>query len=383
MSETLDSRELLRLIDSVFRPGDGDRSLAILVDLPDEGLPDNPEWAARRAMAAGWHAELSAPGAAPGFERINLVCYRNAQRNNADLPETACIHSAGRLPDDASELDASSALSFDEIFTQHRILLAPTELSATAPLKLNAPRYGFRAATMPGFTAEMIPALRLDYEEIHRRCVVLKERVDRASAARVVLEAAGERHTLLLDLRHREGTASGGLVRKDGSAGNLPSGETYIVPYEGERPGDPSRTHGTLPIELQGELMVYRIERNRVRQVLGQGPVAEREREEVAAEPAYSNVAELGLGILADYGIRPVGQLLLDEKLGLHIAFGRSDHFGGTVGAADFSSPDKVVHIDRVYLPEVQPAVRVVSVDLESESAGGTTDPLMRDGRYV
>ena len=383
MSEALGTGELLRLIESVFRPGDADRSLAILVDLPDERLADHTEWAARRAMAADWHAKLAAPGAAPGFDRIDLVYYRNARRNNADLPETACIHFAGQLPDHAAQIDPSASLPFDEVFRQHRILLAPTELSATAPLKLNAPRYGFRAATMPGFTAEMIPALRLDYEEIHRRCVALKRRLDRASAARIELEAAGERHTLLLDLRHREATASGGLVRTEGTAGNLPSGETYIVPYEGERDGDPSSTCGTLPIELQGELLVYRIEGNRVREVLGRGPVAERERAEVAAEPAYSNVAELGLGLLADYGIHPIGQLLLDEKLGLHIAFGRSDHFGGTVGAADFSSPDKVVHIDRVYLPEVQPAVRVVSVDLEGDTGDEDPDPLMRDGRYV
>ena len=113
----------------------------------------------------------------------------------------------------------------------------------------------------------------------------------------------------------------------------------------------------------------------------GDGPEAVRERGEMEAEPAYRNVAELGLGILRGYGIAPVGSLLLDEKLGLHIAFGRSDHFGGQVGAADFSSPDKVVHIDRVYIPEVQPAVRVRAVDLEK--AWGERLPLMRDGRYV
>ena len=84
--------------------------------------------------------------------------------------------------------------------------------------------------------------------------------------------------------------------------------------------------------------------------------------------------------MLADYGVKPVGELLLDEKLGLHIAFGRSDHFGGQVGAKNFSSPEKVVHIDRVYIPEVQPAVKIHSVDLENASG---RVPLMRSGRYV
>jgi leucyl aminopeptidase (aminopeptidase T) len=170
-------------------------------------------------------------------------------------------------------------------------------------------------------------------------------------------------------------------VREPGKAGNLPSGETYIVPYEGERPGETSRTAGTLPLELDGELLHYRIEANKVVEVVGDGPVAARERSEMEAEPGYRNVAELGLGLLAGYGIQPAGELLLDEKLGLHIAFGRSDHFGGQVGVKDFSSPDKVVHIDRVYIPEVQPAVEVPSVDLESEAEG--VIPLMRGGRYV
>jgi leucyl aminopeptidase (aminopeptidase T) len=227
----------------------------------------------------------------------------------------------------------------------------------------------------------MIPALRVDFTEVGRRCDELKSLLDEAAAARFEFEAGGERQSLVLDLRHREATASGGLLHRPGLAGNLPPGETYIVPYEGERPGDPSRSEGLLPLQLRDELLLYRIEANRVVEVIGEGPVAGSERREVAAEPAYANVAELGLGLLADYGVKPVGRILLDEKLGLHIAFGRSDHFGGQVGAKDFSSPDKVVHIDRVYIPEVQPAVRVLAVDLEK--ASGDRLPLMRDGRYV
>jgi leucyl aminopeptidase (aminopeptidase T) len=214
--------------------------------------------------------------------------------------------------------------------------------------------------------------------------VELKQRLDAAVAARIVFDAGGEQHELTLDLRFRSATASGGLLREPGKAGNLPSGETYIVPYEGEQEGEPSRTRGVLPLQLDEELLFYRIDANRVCEVRGRGPVAARERAEMEAEPAYRNVAELGLGLLSDYGIRPVGSLLLDEKLGLHIAFGRSDHFGGQVGAADFSSPGKVVHIDRVYIPEVQPGVRVVSVDLDMEpGSDSSVMPLMRDGRYV
>jgi leucyl aminopeptidase (aminopeptidase T) len=373
------TEELVRLVKNVFHPRPHDRRMALLVDLPDEVLADNPAWRERRNMVAEWSERLSQGAESLGLDAVSLVFYRNVRRNNADLPDRAAIHSGGASPESAEEIE-DGADDFERILAEHQILIAATELSATAPLKLLAPKLGFRAATMPGFSQEMLPALKLDYEEINRRCLEMKARLDVAIAAHHLFEAAGEERRLTLDLRHRQATASGGLVREAGKAGNLPSGETYIVPYEGELAGDTSRTAGVLPVELEGELLFYRIEGNKVVEVLGEGPQAESERREMEMEPAYGNVAELGLGLLADYGIKPVGQLLLDEKLGLHIAFGRSDHFGGQVGAKDFSSPDKVVHIDRVYTPEMQPQIKVLAVDLETESG---TAPLMRNGSYV
>lgn len=377
----LDADDLARLIERVFGRRPNDRAMAFLVDLPDERLADHPAWAVRRSMTVEWSAGLNRIRESLGLERVDLVHYRNVRRNNADLPDRAFVHGAGDPPEYAGQLSGKAGRHFSEIFDHYQILVAMTELSATAPLKLHAARHGFRAATMPGFGPAMIPALRLNYEEIHRRCLDLKVRLDRAEAARIRFSTGERESELLLDLRHRKATASGGLIREPGTAGNLPSGETYIVPYEGEIAGDASRSRGTMPLELEGELMFLHVDDNRVRQVEGNGPQAERERREIGDEPAYANLAELGLGLLAGYGIRPIGELLLDEKLGLHIALGRSDHFGGNVGAADFSAPDRVVHIDRVYLPEIQPQVRVLSVDLEDSQ--GTISPLMRDGDYV
>jgi leucyl aminopeptidase (aminopeptidase T) len=380
MAPSLSTEEWIRLIRKVFRPRDTERGLALLVDVPDERVPDNHEWADRRSMVADWHRTLSAARADLGLSRVSLVAYRNARRNNADLPPEGWLIDPGSVPDDADRIDGTRQ-TMERVLTEHALVIAATELSATAPLKLQAKRLGFRAATMPGFTREMLPTLRLDWEEIHDRCTRLKERLDPSVAAEIVFRAEGRESRLLLDLRHRTATASGGLVTEPGTAGNLPSGETYIVPYEGERTDDPSRTAGELPARIDGELLRYRIEQNRAVDVTGRGPVADRERREIADEPAYANLAELGLGLLSDYGIRPVGRILLDEKLALHIAFGRSDHFGGQVGAARFSSPDKVIHIDRVYLSEMQPGIEVLSVDLLGEDE--RPRPLMREGRYV
>ena len=98
------------------------------------------------------------------------------------------------------------------------------------------------------------------------------------------------------------------------------------------------------------------------------------------AEPAYANLAELGLGVLGDFGLEPTGSILLDEKLGLHIAFGRSDHFGGIVGPADFSSAEAVIHLDRVYIPGTQPDVKVDEVRLEGPQGSRI---LIRDGEFL
>ena len=378
--EELSGEQLAALVERVFRLRPTDRALAILVDLPDAARPDTAAWRERREMAAGWAGRLVPMQERLGMD-VHLVLYRNVRTNNADLPESAWLHGSKPLPATADELDPAAQVSFSGIFQSHSILIAVTELSATAPLKLMGRNYSFRAATMPGFSPAMIPSLRLDYQEINRRVLELKALLDRAEGANLVFQVEnGPECRLFLDLRHRTAHASGGLLHDPGTAGNLPSGEAYIVPYEGEVQGDPSRSSGQLPVQFGEEVVIYEIDRNSALRVTGSGKAARFEADHIVREPAYGNIAELGLGVLSDFGVEPCGSLLLDEKLGLHIAFGRSDHFGGRIGAAQFSRPEEVVHIDRVYLPSVQPRVHVRSVDLH---APGFDMPLMRDGKFV
>lgn len=141
MEEGLTGAELGRLIHRVFKPGPRDLAPEVLVDLPDEELADNPPWAQRREMAARWVRELRGEPSAPALA-YELVLNRNARRNNADLPPQAVPgHPDVPLPNRADEVDPSSALPLEAVFRSHTILLAPTELSATAPLKLAARRY--------------------------------------------------------------------------------------------------------------------------------------------------------------------------------------------------------------------------------------------------
>jgi hypothetical protein len=338
--------------------------LAIIADLPDERNPDNRDWQVRRTLASEWSRLLDEAKADLNMQRVSLAWYRNSGSNNADLPPTCVLSDSNAIPASVADIDSHSTTKFSDLFETHSMILAPTELSATAPLKVAARGQSFRAATMPGFTPAMIPALKIDYTEVNRRVGLLKDLCDPADGARIRWRTETGRHELYLDLRHRTAHASGGLLPENGIAGNLPSGETYIVPYEGERSGDPSRSAGELPVQIGEEVVVFEVTENRAVRVLTAGPASEAEQKLLQTEPAYANLAELGLGVLGDFGLKPVGSILLDEKLGLHIAFGRSDHFGGIVGPDDFTSPEAVIHLDRVYIPDSQPKIVVEEVCL-------------------
>jgi hypothetical protein len=377
--ETLSATDLKNLVQTAFPPLPGDSGLAILVDVPDAGQ-DHPQWRQRRQIAAAWFGALKSCQADLNLERLSLIFYPNVHNNNADLP---AFGFQTDLPVETLTSDqlTGEKIPFPKIFEQHQIFLAPTEFSATAPLKLAAKKYPFRAATMPGFTPEMLPALKLDYAEISRRVDLLKSLVDAADRAEIVFRLDLETELrLALDLRFRHGHASSGLFPEKGVAGNLPSGECYIVPYEGER-GEVSQSHGLLPVQFRDEVVIYRIEQNRAVGVTSVGEISRAEAEKLRREPAYGNLAELGFGVLADFGIQPIGSVLLDEKLGLHIAFGRSDHFGGAVGVKDFSSLAAVEHSDRIYLPETQPRIQVKRLSLHFPD--GDEKNVLADGQYL
>jgi hypothetical protein len=425
----LDADQLIALLEAVFGRQPEERALTIFVDLPGPHQPDKPSWKDRRRIALEWFTHLQQRISDLPFTAVNFCAYEDVGSNNSDLPETVIL--IERTSRDQPSLESQSVL-LDHILAGSTIVLSMTEFSATAPLKVLARKHLFRGATLPGFVRQMIPALGLDYEKVNSRVEQIQTRMNRAGSAVLLLRAEGEEFSCTLDLRYRTAHASGGVIRKPGEVANLPSGEAYIVPYEGERSGEPSRTAGRLPVQFGDEIVVFRVQGNRAVQVersvpqapraeaphgpLDQplphapqapraeephvphapqasraeephvphapqasraekpplpqaprteeqhAPQAEEQRKLLKAEPAYGNIAELGIGVLGEWGVTAVGSTLLDEKLGLHIAFGRSEHFGGVTGPASFNSPKNVIHIDWVYVPGVQPLIQVRSL---------------------
>jgi hypothetical protein len=365
MKNRLTDDELYTLINSVFKPQKNDTTIAIITDVPNERRPDHGKWQERREIVYEWYSQLLNLQARFGFEKVNLYFYENVESNNANLPPTVYRINNVKEPVHAASLPTTGdPYPLLEVLDYSHIILAPTEYSATAPLKMLGKKFPFRAATMPGFSRAMIPALGLDYEKVHKRVMLLKNRLDDAQSALIRFNADGKTYELYLDLRYRKAHASSGLIREKGTAGNLPSGETYIVPYEGERDGDPSKTEGTLPVRLGDSLLLFHITDNRTHTIEGTGKSAHEQQIFLRKEPAYGNIAELGLGILDSFGISAVGSVLLDEKLGLHIAFGRSEHFGGITGPEAFNDPKNVIHMDYVYVPSLQPNIVIEAMKL-------------------
>lgn len=379
--EKLSGDELIKLIQSVFPTYPEDKKLGILVDVPRDPKEDIPNWEQRRTIAQGFFTTLKDHAADLGLEAVNLIAYPDVGSNNADLPENAFLVNT-TLPPTADGLAAAGEeIAFSTVFTEFQLFLAPTQYSTTAPLKNAAKQYGFRAATMPGFSPKMIPALRIDYNEVSRRVSIIKDKLDPALWADVrFTDDNNNDYKMFFDLRFRKGHLSPGRFPEKSTAGNLPSGETYIVPYEGEQ-GEPTKTEGILPVQIGEDIVCFTIKENRAVSVEGEGKAVEDERDHLRREPAYGNMAELGFGVLSDFGLEPIDEILLDEKLGFHIAFGRSDHFGGAVSPKDFSSPKTVIHLDRIYIPATQPRITVKSITLGYED--DRTELILENGQYL
>lgn len=359
------SFDLEKLILDVFDPQPGEKVL-VMTDLPHGDADDYAAWSERREMAEEWRSAFSALEGELEISVFPLLTYPATGAHSGPLPEEG-------------QMDGQS-VRFEDILADSNIVVALTEYSATAPLIEYTQRFpNLRVASMPMVSRSMEQtALAADYAEVARKAHLLQAKLDLAQGARVEFSTGQE---MYFDLRYRDAHADDGQLHADKEGErviNLPSGEAYIAPYEGEREGDPSRTEGSLPLMLEGELVVGTVEENRIVEVIGDGPGANEAREYLATDDALRNIAELGLG--CNESAVATGNVLEDEKvMGLHWALGLSEHIGGTVGVDDFSDPGLVEHRDWVY-PKGG-AIKIASLVLDYED--GTSEEIMHDGEYT
>jgi leucyl aminopeptidase (aminopeptidase T) len=304
-----------------------------------------------------------------GFLALGINCppllhYAATGANNGELPESALQEGIPR--------------NLVEELTRADIVLALTRYSATAPLSSLARHLGtLRVASMPGVLRRMEQtALAADYAQVALRADLLAQRLTDAEAADVTFSTG---HTMHFDLRYRTGEADNGRCHREQAPHliNLPSGEGFIVPYEGERPNDPSQTVGTIPVQRGDEIILLHVDENIIREIEGNGPEAETMRELFAVDPARRNIAELGLGCNERAIVS--GCVLEDEKAGMHWAYGRSEHIGGTVGPGAFTNPAHVIHNDIVYAPESPIGIQ----ELTLTTPGQPAQNIMKNSRYT
>ena len=357
---TFNVRQLIR---TVFVP-ESDETVTVMVDHPVEGIDDNPAWQERRQMAAEWHEAFAALGTEIGFRLNPIFRFPATGDHNAPFPAWGWL--------------GQDKVAMETVLGQTTLAVALTEFSASAPLSIFASQHAdFRAASMPKVARRMErTALSADYNQIAETAHLLAERLAHAVGARLTFNSGD---ILYFDLRYRHPEVDAGELprHKEGMRViNLPSGEAFIAPYEGERHGEPSLTAGTVPVLRHGERMHWEIEENRIVAIAGSGSEAAKMRAYFDADPARTNIAELGLGCNNKAVVW--GNVLEDEKAGVHWAYGRSDHIGGVVGVADFRSPATVVHEDIVYAKDSP----IQATTLRLFYRDGSEEDILVDGVY-
>ncbi|MCB1068873.1 MAG: hypothetical protein KDL31_00875 [Kiritimatiellae bacterium] len=352
--------DLRRFIQDVFAPEPGESAL-VIADMPHGHVQDNPDWADRRAWATEWQEAF----AALGVQTSPVVLYPATGANNGELP--------------AQGSQNGREINLPAMIGKASIVAALNRYSATAPLSRMTQRHpGLRVASMPGILRRMEQtALSADVNQVARKAIRLQEKLQLAESALWEFDTG---HQCRFDLRYREAHADDGLCRRDKQGFrliNIPSGEAFIVPYEGERDGDPSRTEGTIPMIWKDTLILFHVDANRIVAIEGKDPVRSELQAHFDLDPARRNIAEVGLGCNDRAMI--TGVVLEDEKAGPHWAYGRSEHLGGTVGPGAFSSPDHVIHQDIVYAK----GCPIGLTRLTLFDATGAPEVILRDQAYV
>jgi leucyl aminopeptidase (aminopeptidase T) len=220
-----------------------------------------------------------------------------------------------------------------ELMTKMDVVLCPTSKSLThTDARRAASAAGARIATLPGVTEDiMIRCMNADYARIAERTHVLCGRMASTRVIRVTAPAGTE---ITLPIEGRRPYASSGLFHEKGASGNLPTGEAFLAPLEGQSNGLVVVDGSMAGLGLLSEPLRIVVRDGYAEEISG-GPEAARL---VALFEPHGRdartVAEFGIG--TNDRARLSGVILEDEKVmgTIHIAFGDNKSMGGSVRVA-------------------------------------------------
>jgi leucyl aminopeptidase (aminopeptidase T) len=217
-----------------------------------------------------------------------------------------------------------------ELMTKADVVLCPTSKSLThTDARRAATAAGARVGTLPGVTEDiMVRCMNADYQRIAERTERLCTLMERTTVIRV--EAPGGTN-VRLPIAGRTAHASSGLFRERGQWGNLPTGEAYLAPLEGQSSGVVVVDGSMAGVGVTTQPIRIDVEAGYATRITG-GPEAEKL---IALLEPHGrdarNVAEFGIG--TNDRAQLTGVILEDEKVmgTIHVAFGDNKSMGGTV----------------------------------------------------
>lgn len=218
-----------------------------------------------------------------------------------------------------------------ELMKRVKVVVCPTSKSLThTTARREACQAGSRVGTMPGITREMmIRTMNADYHQIADLTYKVSEILTRGEMAHLTTPLGTD---IRMPIKGIKAISSTGLITQPGTFGNLPSGESYLMPEEGKsqgkfivdgsiagigkitsRPVEITVVDG-MAVEVKGGREARQL--NKMIQQIGE---------------SARNLAELGVG--TNYMATITGQILEDEKVAgtVHLALGNNASMGGNV----------------------------------------------------
>ena len=205
------------------------------------------------------------------------------------------------------------------------VFVAPClpSLSHTSARK-RASEAGARGATMPGVTSDLLARLMsADFDAMSARCHAVAQLLTEADEAHLTCPRGSD---MRFDLSGRAAIADDGDLRGTSAFGNLPCGEGFVSPADGEGAIAASSLLGA----LADPPVLLTVHDGRLTGAGGDQGAAYLAHLD-AHGPLGRNLAELGIG--TNDRATLTGNTLEDEKIlgTAHIAFGASAGIGGTV----------------------------------------------------
>jgi len=309
--------EKIKMFNDVFAPKSGEKVL-VIYDIPHGNVKDNDGWKECREMANGWYETFKKMGDSEGFS-VDISKYKSPGLHNTQLPK-----------DISDKIRAYNLI----------IVFMEFSISSTLIKIVRTKGNITRAAGLHPERRMEDGVFKANYSEVRKYAISIKKMLTKAIGAEINFSTDDY---LFIDLRNRTGYSDDGDCTKTGKYINFPSGEGFIAPYEAvsEEINEfgTSKTEGVWPVSYKGKLLKYVVKNNKIIDIEGEGPISDEVRKFFSENDTRKNIAELGIGCNPKAIV--TGNVLEDEKVGLHIAYGTSTHFGGKIQSD--------THLDIVY----------------------------------